>query len=85
MFLDLVGYRLLGGLDLSNPDTLELPDALLRVEKLSAERAEQPCLDADRLAELNGLAVRCEAVYGPARDLEWAFAGGELYLCSAGP
>ena len=26
------------------------------------------------------LADRCEEVYGPARDIEWAFAGGELYL-----
>jgi phosphoenolpyruvate synthase/pyruvate phosphate dikinase len=49
-------------------------------EKISPERAEQLCLDADQLGELNGLAVRCEAVYGPARDIEWAFAGGELYL-----
>ena len=26
------------------------------------------------------LARRCEEVYGPERDIEWAFAGGELYL-----
>ena len=24
--------------------------------------------------------ARCEEVYGPARDIEWAFAGGQLYL-----
>ena len=30
--------------------------------------------------QLNGLAERCEQIYGPARDIEWAFAGGELYL-----
>jgi CRP-like cAMP-binding protein len=29
---------------------------------------------------LNGLASRCELVYGPARDIEWAIAAGELYL-----
>jgi hypothetical protein len=26
------------------------------------------------------LATRCEDVYGPARDIEWAFAEGTLYL-----
>jgi pyruvate,water dikinase len=33
-----------------------------------------------QLAELDALAGRCEQVYGPARDIEWAFADGELYL-----
>lgn len=32
-----------------------------------------------RLA-LNGLALRCEEVYGPGRDLEWAFADDGLVL-----
>ena len=33
-----------------------------------------------QLAELNGLAARCEQVYGPARDIEWAISAGKLYL-----
>ena len=41
---------------------------------------EQLCLDDDQLAELDRLAGSCEEVYGPARDIEWAFAGGQLYL-----
>ena len=41
---------------------------------------EQLCLDDDQLEELNRLAGRCEEVYGPARDIEWAFADGRLYL-----
>jgi phosphoenolpyruvate synthase/pyruvate phosphate dikinase len=49
-------------------------------EQISAERAEQLCLDDDQLGELHRLAERCEEVYGPARDIEWAFAGGQLYL-----
>ena len=28
----------------------------------------------------SALAERCEEVYGPARDIEWAFADGQLYL-----
>ena len=31
-------------------------------------------------SELSQLASRCEQVYGPARDIEWAFADGTLYL-----
>jgi Pyruvate phosphate dikinase, AMP/ATP-binding domain/Cyclic nucleotide-binding domain len=49
-------------------------------EEIPAERAEQLCLDDDQLGELHRLAERCEEVYGPDRDIEWAFAGGRLYL-----
>jgi pyruvate,water dikinase len=49
-------------------------------EQLSAELAEEPCLDDAQLAELNGLAGLCEEVYGQGRDIEWAIAGGRLYL-----
>jgi Pyruvate phosphate dikinase, AMP/ATP-binding domain/Cyclic nucleotide-binding domain len=49
-------------------------------EEIPADRAEQLCLDDDRLGELHRLAERCEEVYGPGRDIEWAFAGGTLYL-----
>ena len=44
------------------------------------ELVEQLCLDDDQLDALNELARRCEEVYGPGRDIEWAFAGGTLYL-----
>jgi pyruvate,water dikinase len=49
-------------------------------ETVAPERREQLCLDDDQLAQLNALAVRVEQVYGPARDVEWAFADGQLYL-----
>jgi phosphoenolpyruvate synthase/pyruvate phosphate dikinase len=57
-----------------------LPDGGTVEEQVPPELVEQPCLDDDQLADLNRLAGRCEEVYGPARDIEWAFAGGELYL-----
>jgi pyruvate,water dikinase len=57
-----------------------LPAGGTREEALSPELAEQPCLDDSQLAELHRLATRCEEVYGPARDIEWAFAAGRLYL-----
>lgn len=47
---------------------------------VAADDQERLCLDDGQLAALNDLAARCEQVYGPARDIEWAFAGGRLYL-----
>ncbi len=41
---------------------------------------ESLCLTDEHLAQLNQLAVRCEEVYGPARDIEWALAGDQIYL-----
>jgi Pyruvate phosphate dikinase, AMP/ATP-binding domain/Cyclic nucleotide-binding domain len=49
-------------------------------ESVAPELVGQLCLDDDQLAQLNALAAQCEQVYGPARDIEWAFAGGQLYL-----
>lgn len=49
-------------------------------ETIAPERREESCLDDDQLAQLAELAGRVEEVYGPARDVEWAFAGGHLYL-----
>ena len=49
-------------------------------EEIAAERAAQLCLHEDQLRELNALAQRCEEVYGPDRDIEWAFADAQLYL-----
>lgn len=49
-------------------------------QEVPPELAETLCLDEDQLLQLNDLADRCEQVYGPARDIEWAHAGGQLYL-----
>ena len=57
-----------------------LPEGGTFEEKLSPELAEQLCLDDSQLQDLHVLAGKCEEVYGPDRDIEWAFAGGQLYL-----
>lgn len=49
-------------------------------EDVAEELVEQFCLDDEAIRELNRLADRCEQIYGPARDVEWALAGGTLYL-----
>lgn len=38
------------------------------------------CLGDADLAALGELALRCEKVYGPRRDIEWAIEDGRLYL-----
>lgn len=57
-----------------------LPDGGTEEEGVAPELIERWCLDAAQLAQLNALATRCDEVYGPGRDIEWAFADGELYL-----
>ena len=49
-------------------------------EKIPPERVEQLCLDDAQLDALARLATKCEEVYGPGRDIEWAFAGDTLFL-----
>ena len=48
--------------------------------EIPAELVRTLCLDDARLRELHVLARRCEKTFGGTQDLEWAFAGGTLYL-----
>ncbi len=57
-----------------------LPDGGTFEEEVPAELVERLCLEDEQLDELRRLADRCEQVYGPARDIEWAIAAGTLYL-----
>jgi pyruvate,water dikinase len=62
----------------------------LKVSMSKAEGTEQVpvdgasvtalCLDAAALAALHDLATRCEEVFGPGRDIEWAFEDKSLLL-----
>lgn len=49
-------------------------------EKVPPAQVSQLCLDDAQLAALGKLALQCEKVYGPRRDIEWAFHDRELYL-----
>jgi phosphoenolpyruvate synthase/pyruvate phosphate dikinase len=44
------------------------------------ELVEALCLDEGQLQMLGALATRCEEVYGPGRDIEWAYADDQIYL-----
>jgi pyruvate,water dikinase len=48
--------------------------------EVAPDLVEALCLADGQLAALHELASRCEAVYGPGRDIEWAIAGETLYL-----
>ena len=56
------------------------PDGGTVERAVTPERVEQLCLDDEQLAQLDTLAAQADEVYGPARDIEWAFVGGDLYL-----
>jgi Pyruvate phosphate dikinase, AMP/ATP-binding domain/Cyclic nucleotide-binding domain len=49
-------------------------------EDVEPGRVEALCLSDAQLVGLHGLARKCEEAYGPGRDIEWAFVGGQLYL-----
>jgi pyruvate,water dikinase len=57
-----------------------LPDGGTAEEEVAPDRVEQLCLSDDQLSALSDLATRCEQVYGPGRDIEWAFAESRIYL-----
>ncbi len=57
-----------------------LPNGGTFEQQVPPEQVNQLCLDEAQLAALGDLALQCEKVYGPRRDIEWAFQDGTLYL-----
>src|SRR5262249_47252311 len=57
-----------------------LPNGGTFEEQVPPEQGNHPCLDNTQLAAMAQLALQCEKVYGPRRDIEWAFQNGTLYL-----
>ena len=49
-------------------------------EAVADELVTAFCLSDEMLDDLHDLAGRCESFFGKGLDLEWAFAGGTLYL-----
>lgn len=56
------------------------PDGGTIDENIPVDQRETLCLSDEQLRALAGLADACERTYGAARDIEWAFADGQLYL-----
>jgi phosphoenolpyruvate synthase/pyruvate phosphate dikinase len=57
-----------------------LPSGGTFEQQVPPMQANQLCLDDVQLSALGELALRCEKVYGPRRDIEWALQDGTLYL-----
>ena len=57
-----------------------LPNGGTFEQQVAPAQVNQLCLDDVQLAALGELALQCEKVYGPRRDIEWAFQDGTLYL-----
>ena len=57
-----------------------LPNGGTFEEQVPPAQVNQLCLNDAQLAALGELALRCEKVYGPRRDIEWAFQDRTLYL-----
>jgi hypothetical protein len=57
-----------------------LPNGGTFEQQVPPAQVNQLCLDDLQLATLGELALQCEKVYGPRRDIEWAFQDGTLYL-----
>ena len=53
-YLDLVGYRLLDGFDISGRYALEFPDALLRAIRAAVDREPEEADGEDRVADIRG-------------------------------
>ena len=74
------GYRVaLAG---RRADALE---ATIKLAGADGARALAPALTDAQLQELAATCLRIEAHYGRPVDVEWAFAGGRLYLLQARP
>jgi Pyruvate phosphate dikinase, AMP/ATP-binding domain/Cyclic nucleotide-binding domain len=56
------------------------PDGGTVDEDVAPDLVESLCLSDEQLGALSDLAADCERVYGAERDIEWAFADGQLYL-----
>ena len=48
-------------------------------------RRRQPVLDDEMAAKLARYGARSEELYGSPQDIEWALAGGELFILQARP
>lgn len=60
-----------------------------RIDKASGIVVDQPsvpsALTPHDIAAITDLAIRVEAAFGAAQDIEWAFAGDRLYILQARP
>jgi pyruvate,water dikinase len=57
----------------------------LEMVSLEADKSSRPPLDQTGLAGVLDMALRAEGVFGSPQDVEWTYAGGELYTLQSRP
>jgi rifampicin phosphotransferase len=62
----------------------EVPEGV-RAETLPHEAARKPALTEEQTREVAALARRCATQFGRPQDIEWAIAGGRLFLLQSRP
>ena len=73
-----LGERLVGGEAVGD-------EWVVRGEDASCRRSAEDAIGAGQAREVAGLARRAEALFGAPQDLEWAIAGGLVFLLQARP
>lgn len=56
-----------------------------RLCEVESDRRLQPCLSPAQTVEVARLALAAERIFAAPQDLEWAYAGGRLYLLQSRP
>jgi len=76
-----LGESLVSGASDADTATIDRLGAISRIQRVGRE----PVLDDERLRAVAALARRCEQHFGIPQDIEWAIAGGKLFLLQSRP
>lgn len=76
-----LGEALVSGASEGETATVDRLGAIERIQLTG----QQPALDDQRLRAVAALARRCEQHFALPQDIEWAFAGGKLFLLQSRP
>ncbi len=68
-----------------NSALVGLKEGGIRAIPYAQGKAHLPCLDSLQLIQLKELALKAQKSFGFPQDIEWAFAGGRLYLLQSRP
>lgn len=80
-----LGEALVSGARDADTFTVDRSGSVVARSRAADSAADAPALTDAQASAVAALARRCEAHFGRAQDIEWAFAGGELFLLQSRP